>query len=107
MITGIHFDISSVELKEHFNRRVEHHKMKAAWYEKKSSEFKEGLDDEESRTKLSNSVSNPAEQFRSSMKQHLKKVGKFSFMRDHVIANETYRLEEADLINLELVEHAY
>jgi hypothetical protein len=102
MITGLHIDISSDELKELLLGRQKYHQNKVTAYEKQLDVMKkaEALLDEEREDigKVSNRT--PAESLESSLKKHANQVVYFTFMADHVVPNETYRLNESDLHRL-------
>jgi hypothetical protein len=101
MIQGLQIDVSSTELKEHIQGRAKHHKEKAEWYEKQVRNLKEGGVTE------SMASNDPTSSLQRSAEEHRQKFGFFSFMADHIVPNETYRLTEHDLSRLEFVSRYY
>lgn len=107
MIEGMHFDFSGKELKDHFIKRAERNKMRAASFEKELTHFK---DDEETdqREEIERMYSNKAigsakDTLKSRMKHYRQRAMFFMIAADHVVATETYRLSENELTNLEIV----
>lgn len=98
MIEGLKIEVESKELVELIDVRVEYHKGKAELYDSQLQLLKDepGLENMD----LSN---DPRRSLRDKIRHHGDKVGFFSFLRDHVIPNETYRLTETDLLRLELL----
>lgn len=107
MIEGLEFDVKASEMKVHLYTRVEHHDKKAKWHSDKAEEIGQGFTEDETRHKMSNSISNPKEQFVASARRHRAKASLFRFMAAHVVEGETYRLGESDLNKLEFTESEY
>jgi hypothetical protein len=76
IIEGLFIEISTDELHAHLVERASFHTEK-----------------------MSN---DPATSLRISAQNHRNRAGFFTFLADHLIADATYRLEESDLVRLEL-----
>src|ERR1043166_6517942 len=96
MISGIKIDLSSLELQDLLNERVQYHEAKITQYQKQA----EGL---RGVGKAEGQSFDPEEQVQRKVEDHRHRFALFTFPRDHLIPNETYRLEETDLIRLELL----
>jgi hypothetical protein len=97
MIEGIRIEVKSEELTALLKERAAYHADKAAWYAEQIKNLKNGgLRPEH--------VSNdPLSGLERSHQDHQQKAALFSFLRDHVISGETYRLSENDLSRLEFI----
>ncbi len=107
MIEGMHFDFSGKELKEHFQKRAERNKMRAEAFKKELTHFKEDEDepkeDEVQRMYSNKAVGSAKETMKQRMKHYFSRAQFFAIAADHIVVTETYRLNEHDLTNLELV----
>ena len=100
MIDGLCIDVSSKELKEHLAQRARHHAKKAEWYQAQAATLSEGG----ARTDMSN---DPVRSLEQSKLLHTEKAAYFKFMEEHIIKNETYRLSQDDLSQIELSSRYY
>lgn len=108
MIEGMHFDFSGKELKDHFIKRAERNKMRAAAFEKELEHFKEDDEESEQREEIERMYSNKAigsakDTLKGRVKHYRTRAMFFMIAADHVVPGETYRLNEHDLTNLEIV----
>ena len=99
MIEGLHFDIPFEEMKERLLIKVNHHINRAAWYHDRVRDLKAGSPDID----LKVTGGNPVSQLESRVETHQNRAEFFTFMADHLIKGETYRLSERDLITLEFI----
>ena len=100
MISGLCIDVSAKELKAHLGARADHHEKKAEWYRTQASTLSEGG----AGTEMSN---DPVRSLAESEQQHREKAAYFRFMEQHIIENETYRLSQNDLSQIELSSRYY
>ena len=101
MIEGIKIDIESEELKTHLLDKVKFHQDKTVHYETQVSAL------EKDKADLAGGSNNPVSSLQESAKKH-KAVGEFfQFMADHIVPNETYRLQADDLRRLEIVSYYF
>lgn len=100
MITGICIDVSAQELKEHLAERVDYHDKKASWYKTQAQALSKGG----AATGMSN---DPVRSLEDSEQRHCEKAAYFKFMEQHIVKNETYRLSQEDLGQLELASRYY
>ena len=98
MIQGLHIDITAAELGAHMNARAEHHRSKAAFYDGKTKELREGGLGETGHSR------DPIRDIEGHAKEHASKAARFAFVAAHLVAGETYRLAEHDLDRWEFIE---
>ena len=101
MIEGIRIDISSSELKEHLEERAEFHRKKSEWYSTQVTSLREGG---VTPAPMSN---DPVASLANSASGHKEKAAYFSFLAQHLIPDELYRLTEDDMGNIELASRYY
>ena len=99
MIEGLHFDVPFEEMKKRLLIKVTHHLGRADWYRARVSDLKAGSPN------IDHNVTggNPVSQLESRAETHQNRAEFFTFMADHLIKGETYRLSERDLITLEFI----
>ena len=96
MIEGLKVEVKSAELVEHLERRAHYHEAKKTFYERQAASLAEGA---ASNPGASN---DPVTSLKQSATNHSNRAAFFSFLADHVVPKETYRLDEADLMRIEL-----
>jgi len=106
MIEGLHLDIASSELREHLEKRVQHHLARAEQYAKQAKEF-EDEQPSDGAAAFKNTANSPLDSLKSSAKNHKHRASKFAFMSKHLVQSETYRLTVHELQELELISAAY
>lgn len=100
MITGLHFDVTTDELREHCNKMLAHHEEKVAFYETKLV----GVNDLMENFNQGGSMNqDPRKTFQDKVREHREKISSFTFIRDHLIANETYRMTGNELKSLDII----
>lgn len=112
MIEGLHFDISSDQLREHLLSRIEWHRERHEWYKKNASELVESFN----RQADPNWVHTPfdvttgygasnsrVDNLKDGAKQHLDKVTTYTAFVKYLIPNNTYRLTPHSMAELELI----
>lgn len=100
MINGLCIDVSAKELREHLAARADYHEKKAKWYRGQAIALNKGT--------VSTGISNdPVRSLEGSERQHREKAAFFRFMELHIVKNETYRLSQDDLGQIELASHYY
>ena len=95
MISGINFDVSSAEMREHLQKRVAFHRERAAFYEAQKASFAD--------VPTAIMTNDPVAGLREAGKRHQQKADLLAFMADHVPINEVYRLSQHDLSALEFL----
>jgi hypothetical protein len=100
MITGLCIDVSAKELREHLAARSRHHESKAKWYKSQAAALTKGG----AATGLSN---DPVRSLEESEQRHRQKAAYFRFMEQHLVKDETYRLSQEDLGQIELASRYY
>ena len=103
MIEGLHYDLTTEQLIQHFAEREQHHLNRAAFYLEQADKFR-ATDVEEVRMKMSSYTSNPVEDFLTRKKSHEKTARQFACMSKYLVPYETYRLAEREMDNLEFYE---
>ena len=105
MIQGLQLDISAEELIERLDARIAHHRSRAAFYEAqlgKLAEVETAADDEDDPIQSLRHGS-PRDGLERKLRDHRDRAAFLTFLRDHIVPKETYRLEERDLRTLEIV----
>ena len=101
MIEGLKIEIPTEELRAHIEGRARHHREKAEWYEGQVRNLRAGGLSE-------HHVSNdPVSSLERSEDSHRERAAFFSFLAEHLIEGETYRLTEDDLARLEFVSRYF
>jgi hypothetical protein len=98
MIEGLKLDFTTEELADHLSRRVEHHQERANFYEKQATALETG-----GAQAQQYSGGDPLRSLRDSLTQHLNRATLLGVMRDHLVPGETYRLDENDLLKIEIL----
>jgi hypothetical protein len=97
MIEGFKIEVSSAELVAHLRAKEAHHREKATAYEKQA----QGVE----QLRPSEGQSNdPASALWKAYRAHDGKAQLFGFLAEHVVDREVYRLSEADLIRIEIID---
>jgi hypothetical protein len=99
MIRGLKIEIPTQELREHIEARAQYHRDKAEWYAGQVRNLRaggEGLGEY-------HASNDPVASLQRSEHSHQERCAFFSFLAEHLIADETYRLTEEDLSRLEFI----
>ena len=101
MIEGLQVDVKSAELKKILEERLDYHANKAKTYAKAAADLRQSvkaIEDDMSVGKVSGA--NPAQNLEQQAKTHTDSVNYYTFMLDHVITDDIYRLGQEDLRRL-------
>lgn len=93
MIEGIRIELTTQELKDHLLARVKYHQEKGQWYADRAQELKDHGSEGKSM--------DPASALRQSANTHADREAFFTFLAQHLIPEEIYRLSESDFSRLE------
>lgn len=107
MIEGLQIDLSSEELKTQLTSRADYHKEKAEFYKKQVEDFRKAHESLAPELQYSNTMNSPVNNLEAKVEEHQKKSSIFSFMSEHLVLNETYRLSENDLNRLEIISRYF
>ncbi len=109
IINGLHIDVSSDELKTLLLGRLKYHQDKVGFYEKQLVEMKkvDAALTAEAQEMGKTSTRGPLESLEQAVKKHKDQTVYYKFMAEHVIANATYRLDEAALLRLGIQGERY
>lgn len=109
MIEGLHVDVSSAELKEMLLGRLKYHQEKTTAYERQLADLTkiQAAFDEEAQRMSKMSNQGPKESLESAIKRHREQSIFYRFVSEHVVPNETYRLDENDLTRLGVQSDRY
>ena len=104
MIEGLQIDVSGAEVILLMKQRQEHHEKKMTYYSKMLEDIEKvnvKLQDEADEAQMSK-VSNrgPAPSLRDNIRTHNDRACYFKFAVKHIVATETYRLGDSDMILL-------
>jgi hypothetical protein len=94
MINGIHCDVSCDEMRALLEERIVHHQEKVSFYSRSASELEANGLGETGHSR------DPLRDIREKAAEHGRKVAFLTFIREHLVAGETYRLSESDLHHL-------
>lgn len=100
MIDGLHFDVSSDELRKHLLERISLHRTKMDDYKKRVEIM--NIPEDDFRDLEQTTLQDPASQLRRKYRHHKNRFELFLFMHAHVIEDK-YRLSEGDLLTLEFI----
>lgn len=109
IITGLHIDVSSDELKGLLIGRLKHHNDKVAFYEKQLGEMRkvDAALTAEAQEMGKSSTRGPLESLETAVKKHKDQMVYYKFMSEHVIVGATYRLDESALLRLGVQAERY
>lgn len=102
MIEGIRIELTTDELKQHFDARVAHHSERETFYNGQADALKAGGVEAVKYT-----TNDPTSSLLQSARQHADRRAFFAFMAAHLIPSETYRLSESDFTRLEFAAMLY
>lgn len=98
MIEGLKYDVTSEEIVQHVTARANYHKDREAWYSSQIEELEKGMAEPQEYTN-----GDPIRNLKDTRSRHTNKREIFEFLAAHTIPNETYRLLERDLADLEMI----
>jgi hypothetical protein len=105
MIEGLKLDIRADELMQRLDSRIAHHRAKADAYDSqllKLGEIEPSLEDDDVMGALRGRES-PRASLERKRHEHLERVEVLTFLREHIVNTEVYRLDEQDLRMAELL----
>ena len=102
MIEGLHFDLSSDEMREHLAAKAEYHIERSVWYLERVKDLQDGGVQSDHQV----SGGDPLKNLQTQADRHSSRADFFQFLTDHTV-NETYRLSENDLRTLEFIGGHY
>mgnify|MGYP001564625174 FL=1 len=102
IITGLHIDVPSDELKGLLLARLKYHEAKVEFYSKQFEELRK-VDvamaaDAETFSKTSNR--SPSESLEQAVKKHKDQAIYYKFVAEHLVVGATYRLDEHALVKI-------
>lgn len=98
MIEGLQFDVHAKEMVSHLGLRLQHHQERLNFYKDKADAL-----EKDKCGALNYTNGDPVRSLRDMENKHLCRMQYFQFMKDHVVAGETYRLSESDLDTVEFI----
>jgi hypothetical protein len=101
MIEGIHCDVGAEEMRERLAERIAYHQSKVEFYSRSAKELADNGLAETGHSR------DPARDIREKATEHQRHVGFLSFIREHLVPGETYRLGEQDMRRLGFIEGGY
>lgn len=105
MIQGLQLDVRAEELIERLDARIAHHRSRAASYEAQLDKLAEVQADPEEADDPIRALrhGSPREGLDRKFREHRDRAAFLTFLREHIVSGEIYRLEESDLRTLEIV----
>jgi len=110
MIEGLKLDIGAEELVQRLQERITYHRSKAESYGaqlEKLGEIQTPGEDEEDIVSLTRGRESPRLTIERKVKEHLDRAAILTFLRDHIVPGEVYRLNEHDLRMAEILPDRY
>jgi hypothetical protein len=101
MIVGLQMDFTTDELKAHFTAKAEEHEAKAEAYGKQIKGLNEINDPE------SQNSNDPRRGLGDSRRNHAMKAQRYRILADHLVPSEIYRLSNADLMEIGMIERGW
>jgi hypothetical protein len=98
MIEGIKITLTTEQLKEMLDKKVDYHKERSKFYDQQVAAINVLTDEN------TNQSYNPAQSLKNKFAEHYNKAFYFEFISSHLIPSEIYILSENDLLRLELTE---
>ena len=98
MIEGLKLDFSGRELREHLKKKSGYHQERNEFYSRQADALVAG-----NAEAMQYSGGDPVKTLRDKAVEHKRRSEMFTLLQTHVIENETYRLEDKDLIRLEFI----
>ncbi len=105
MIEGLQLDVPASELIDWIGGRIAHHQARATAHEAqlgKLAEVPASNDDDLDVPVRRYRDDSPREALERKLRAHRDRATYLGFLRDHIVTQETYRLDEADLQALEI-----
>lgn len=99
MIEGLKFDIDADEMDSHLKAREKHHTDRVLFYADKAGALQAG-----GAEAMNYTNGDPVRALKDRETEHRHKIALFNFLRRHIVAGETYRLTESELVKLEFIE---
>lgn len=101
MIDGLRIEMKSAEVVAHCLSRAAMHREKAETYAKRIAAVGEAMGE------VAVASNDPAFNMKGKLDHHRKQLGFFSFIAEHVVPDDVYRLTEEDLGRLEIASRYY
>ena len=106
MIEGLKVDVRSGEIVDHLDERIRYHRSRVESNEQqlaKSAVTGDEADEEDGAMPFPGPVPSPRFRIEQRLRGHQERVAALTFLREHVVKDEIYRLSEEDLTALEIV----
>lgn len=104
MIEGLHLDVPAHELMARIDDRIAYHEARAAACEARLGRLAEITDEADSELEPVHPFREirPRDGVERMLRSHRDRAAFLGFLRDHLVADEIYRLGETDLQTLEI-----
>lgn len=110
MIEGLKVTVSGTELRELCHARAEHHRNRAAQYDKKLAVLEPDDSDSEAGKMaglMGSTTANPAKQLQERRNEHVQQAEELTFIAKHLDTDERYLLDREDLQRIGVVAGRY
>ncbi len=113
MIEGLKLDVKAEELVRSLAERIRYHRSKAESYSAQIDKLGEvasiGEEEEEDVIAFTRGHESPRTSLERKVKEHVERAAILTFLRDHLVPGEVYRLSEQDLRMAEILpgRHAW
>ena len=96
LIVGLKIDVPGAEMIEHIRARQTYHAAKVEGYTAQVAGLTEAIEGAQF-------SGDPREGLKSKVHEHMNKAAHFKFIADHLSADAIYRLDERDLLLIEVI----
>ncbi len=111
MIEGLKLDVRAEELVRRLEERIAYHRSKAEAYGAQIEKLGEipsiGEEEEDDVVALTRGRESPRISLERKVKEHVDRAAILTFLRDHIVPGEVYRLSEQDLRMAEILPGRY
>ena len=102
MIEGMKLDFTTKQLENHLLSRISHHEERTKFYCNQVTALRAGNAESQQYTN-----GDPIRSLSDSMRKHQNRQELFEVMLRHLVPDEVYRLDEDDLLKLEIMSRGY
>lgn len=106
MIEGLKVDVGAGEIVEHLDERIRYHRARVDCSEQqlaKAAGMGDEAEEDDGAMPFPGAVPSPRYRIEHRLRGHQERIAALTFLREHVVKDEIYRLSEEDLTALEIV----
>ncbi len=106
MIEGLKVDVRAGEIVDRLDERIRYHRARVECSEQqlaKTAAMGDEPDEEDGAMPFPGAVPSPRFRIEHRLRGHQERIAALTFLREHVVEDEVYRLSEEDLTALEIL----